>query len=209
MSIRFEHGKARPQAPRVKDLPSTLTVGQPNRGRDSNGRFAPGNGVATERGIKALLKRQLGKHADDEEVQSLYRETRIQFLAELGRMPSKAPQVQRDLCARARWSALSARYAAQAAAVGLDTPEGQKALDTAMKLDARAERLGVTALDIAERLHKAEPKADPLAWLTGPAPTTPKALSTAIDASGVTPPSEGNVEPANDKVDGPTNNGAA
>jgi hypothetical protein len=208
MSIRNEHGKARPQPPRSKDLPSALSAAEPNRGRDASGRFAPGNGLATERGIKALLKRQLGKHADDAEVQSLYRETRIQFLAELGRMPSKAPQVQRDLCARARWSALSARYAALAASLGLDTPEGQKALDTAMKLDARAERLGVTALDIAERLHRSEPK-DPLAWLTSPAPTTPKALTTTIDAPGVTPPSESHVEPVNDKVDGPTNSGAA
>lgn len=157
MAIVHEHGKARPQPPRSKNLPAVLTVGDPRQGRDANGRFAPGNGVATERGIRALLKRQLGKHATDEDVQSLYRETRIQFLAELARMPSSAPQVQRDLCARARWSALSARYAAQAAAIGLDTPDGQKLIELAMKLDARAERLGVTALDIAERLA---PKAD-------------------------------------------------
>jgi len=193
MPIRFEHGKARPQPPRSKDLPGTLTAGQPNHGRDSSGRFAPGNGVATERGIKALLKRQLGKHADDEEVQGLYRETRIQFLAELNRMPSKSPQVQRDLCARARWSALSARYAASATALGLDTPEGMKALDTAMKLDARAERLGVTALDIAERLHKSEPKQDPLAWLTGPAPTPAKSPAPTVDASSDKTALEGNV----------------
>lgn len=164
MAIVNEHGKARPQPPRSKNLPATLTAGEPNRGRLPNGRFAPGNGVATERGIKALLKRQLGKHADDAEVQGLYRETRIQFLAELGRMPSNAPQVQRDLCARARWSALSARYASAAAAVGLDTEEGQKLLELALKLDARAERLGVTALDIAERLAKAAPKQGKPVW---------------------------------------------
>jgi hypothetical protein len=96
-----------------------------------------------------------------------------------------------------------------AASVGLDTLEGLKYLDMATKLDARAERLGVTALDIAERLHKAEPKADPLAWLTGPAPTTPKALPTTADGVEPKPPSEGNVEPVNDEVDGPTNSGAA
>lgn len=164
MPIVFEHGKARPQLPRAKNLPAQLTAAEPIQGRDQSGRFAPGNGVATDRGIKALLKRQLGKHADDAEVQALYRETRIQFLAELARMPSKAPQVQRDLCARARWSALSARYVAQAAAIGLDSPEAQKLVELAMKLDARAERLGVTALDNSKRL--ADPNANKTAdWL--------------------------------------------
>lgn len=196
VSIRVEHGKARPQPPRSKDLPGTLTAGQPSLGRDSAGRFMPGNGVATERGVKALLKRQLGKHVDDEDVQALYRETRIQFLAELGRMPSKAPQVQRDLCARARWSALSARYAASATALGLDTPEGMKALEMALKLDARAERLGVTAQDIAERLHKSEPKADPLAWLTAPAPTPAKLPATPKAAPEPESLAERNVEPS-------------
>ena len=209
MAIVYEHNKARPQCPRSKNLPALLTAGEPNQGRDASGRFAPGNGVATERGIRALLKRQLGKHADDAEVQGLYRETRIQFLAELARMPSKAPQVQRDLCARARWSALSARYASQAAAVGLDTPEGQKFVELAMKLDARAERLGVTALDIAERLHKAEPRKDPLAWLTDPAPTAAATPSTTKASSGAVPAAEFNVAAAIDKVGGPTNAGAA
>jgi hypothetical protein len=95
-----------------------------------------------------------------------------------------------------------------AASVGLDTLEGLKYLDMATKLDARAERLGVTALDIAERLHKAEPKQDPLAWLTGPAPTPTKTLPTAIASPDAKPPSERDVVPANDKVDGPTNEGA-
>jgi hypothetical protein len=155
MTLVREHGKLRPQPPRLKNLPA-LTAGEPRRGRTADGRFARGNDVATERGIKAQLRRQLGRDAEGPDVERLYRETLVQFRAELRQMPSQAPQVQRELAARARWSVLSARYATRAAELGLDTPKGQKAMALAMQLDQRAERRLVTATDISERLAKTE-----------------------------------------------------
>lgn len=189
MALVHEHDKLRAQPPRAKNL-GRLTAGQPNRGRGAGGRFAVGNKEATERTVKAAIKRQLGRDATTPEVESLYRETMIQFRAELRRMPSQAAHVQRELAARARWSVLSARYATRAAELGLDSEEGQKALELALKLDSRAERLGVTALDIAERLHRSEPKPNPLAWLTAPAPAAPSLPVADKDTSRAEPPAE-------------------
>jgi hypothetical protein len=56
------------------------------------------------------------------------------------------------VAARARAAVLAARFARKAAEVGLDTPEGAKALAQSVSLDQRAERLAVTSLDISARL---------------------------------------------------------
>jgi hypothetical protein len=47
---------------------------------------------------------------------------------------------------------LSAHYALRAAEFGLESKEGQACLELALKLDARCERLDVTAIDLANRL---------------------------------------------------------
>ena len=156
MAFRFEKGKARPQPPRLKDV-RALTVAEPSRGRDENGRFAGGNALAKDRGLKALVKRHLGRDAKGPELEELYRQARLMFVGFLRSLPSTDAHVQ-DLVARhARSSVLSARYAASATDLGLDTAEGQKAMELSIKLDQRAERLAVTAWDLAEKISASRP----------------------------------------------------
>jgi hypothetical protein len=152
MARRLEHGAMRTAPPRRKDV-SAYTAPDPDRNRDGTGRFVAGNAAAKRKAIRSLLKRQLGVNATTEEVEQLYRETMVQFRACLSDLPcNDAAEVQDLTARRARWSVLSARYAAKAAEVGLFTEQGAKLMDTALKLDARAERLAVTARDEAERL---------------------------------------------------------
>lgn len=152
MARRFEHGAMRTAPPRRKDQ-APYTAPEPSRDRAAGGRFAKGNRAAERSGVRALIKRQLGVDAKTEEVEQLYRDTVVTFRALLADLPSNDAAEVQDLTARrARWSVLSARFAAKAAEVGLFTEEGSRLLEVAMKLDARAERLAVTARDEAERL---------------------------------------------------------
>jgi len=157
MARRFEHGKARTAPTRRKDLPG-YTAPDRNRNHGASGRFQPGNDAGKRKAIRQLLKRQLGAEASTEEVEQLYRETMVQFRACLADLPaSDAAEVQDLTARRARWSVLSARFASKAAEVGLFTEQGAKLIDVALKLDARAERLAVTARDEAERVHATRP----------------------------------------------------
>lgn len=152
MARRFEHNGVRTAPPRRKDV-SGYTAPEPNRDRAAGGRFAVGNRAAERSGVRALIKRHLGAEARTEEVEQLYRDTMVMFRGCLVALPANDAVEVQDLTARrARWSVLSARFAAKAAEVGLFTEEGARLLDMAMKLDARAERLAVTARDEAERL---------------------------------------------------------
>lgn len=175
MARRFEHQAMRPTPPRRKDA-RPYTAPEPNRDRAAGGRFAPGNRAAERSGVRALIKRHLGADAATEEVEQLYRDTLVQFRACLADLPANDAAEVQDLTARrARWSVLSARYAAKAAEVGLFTAEGSRLLDMAMRLDARAERLAVTARDEAERLNATRPRRSPLDALRArhAAPATP------------------------------------
>jgi hypothetical protein len=147
-------------------MPAVLTVREPLRGRDANGRFAPNNLAAADRGYKALAKRQMGSEAKGPELEELYRQTKLLFRGFMRSLPADDPHIQ-DLAARcARSSAMSARYAASAAAKGLDSPEGQKAMELSIKLDQRAERLAVTAWDLAHKTNASRPaKATDFPWL--------------------------------------------
>jgi hypothetical protein len=158
MARRFEHGAVRTAPPRRKDQ-AGYTAPEPSRDRATGGRFAPGNRAAVRSGVRALIKRQLGADATTEEVAQLYRETMTMFSGLLADLPARDAHEVQDLTARrARWSVLGARFSAKAAEVGLFTEEGSRLLEMALKLDARAERLAVTARDEAERLAATRPK---------------------------------------------------
>jgi hypothetical protein len=92
------------------------------------------------------------------EVAPLAREAWRVFQALLKELPHTGAQVSCLVAARARSAVLSARFAVRAAELGLDTDAGRSALELSMKLDARAERLAVTSLDIATRLAASERK---------------------------------------------------
>lgn len=161
MSIERSHGKARPTLPRRRDLEAADADRDPCRGRDEHGRFASGNEAGTGRGWKAIVAKHLGRELQGE-AGPLAREALQLFRAELAQMPHDGPQVRQLVAARARSAVLAARYAMRAAELGLDTDVGQKAIELSMRLDARAERLAVTALDIASKLAKAEGKRKPI-----------------------------------------------
>jgi hypothetical protein len=156
---RFEKGKLRPQPARLKDVAKRSANGAVNH--DKKGRFAAGNTAAGDRRLKVAIKRQLGREATGEAVERLYRDTKSVFLALVRSVGSDAPAVQDTLARRARWGVLSAWYSLRAVELGLETKEGQACLELALKLDARAERLDVTALDLANKLDSASP-VDPL-----------------------------------------------
>lgn len=153
MALRHEHGKLRPQPPRLKDLKRRQRSGERSRNQDAQGRFVAGNDAPKGRALKAIIKRHLGKEATGETAEQLAKETLMLFRACKTAVGSDAPQVQDTLARRARWSVLSAHYALRAVELGLETEEGQRCLELALKLDTRVERLDVTAIDLADRLR--------------------------------------------------------
>lgn len=162
MARRVEHGGVRTAPPRRKDLARVYTAPDRSRNHGPDGRFKGGNDAASRKAIRAQLKRQLGAGTTSEELEALFREVMVEFRSLLLDLPaSDAAEVQSLTARRARWAVLSARYALQAAEVGLFTDEGMRLLDVALKLDARAERLAVTARDEAERLADARGEPDP------------------------------------------------
>jgi hypothetical protein len=152
MALVFEKGKRRPQPPRLKNVAARQRSGNGAANHDTGGRFTAGNKAAEGKRLKAILKRHLGREATGPDTEALYREVRDIFAALVSSVGSDAPQVQDTLARRARWGVLSAHYALRAVELGLETEQGQACLELALKLDARAERLDVTALDLANRL---------------------------------------------------------
>lgn len=157
---QISQGKRRPGLPQRKDQ-GAYTAAERSRNHAPDGKFTKGNGAAGKRAIKAVIKRHLGPEAGGAEVESLYRDTKQLYGALLQDLPANhAAEVQDLVARRARWSVLSARFAAKAAEVGLFADGSRGLLEMALKLDARAERLAVTARDEAERLAATAP-ADP------------------------------------------------
>lgn len=186
MPIRTEKGKARPQRPRPKDGPTEYTPPepQPTQPRDGRGKFQSGP-AGGRRALPAALKRALAGDAGTV-TELIYRDTLAQFRVLLGELPANdSPAVQALVASQARAIILSAHYATAAATAGLATPEGMKLADMSSKLDARAERLAVTARDIAERTHRGRRDSAPgelPSWMQLPA-ATPSASKDSDDRS--------------------------
>lgn len=169
MALRFEKGKRRPQPPRLKDVAQRERSGERSRNHDASGRFTAGNRAPEGRKLKSIIRRHLGKDAVGEAVEVLFAETKQIFVALVKAVGSDAPQVHDTLARRARWGVLSAHYALKAVELGLDTEQGQTCLELSLKLDQRAERLDVTAIDLANRLGLGKPEAKSLADQIGEA----------------------------------------
>lgn len=147
MSTRFVKGKARFETPRLKDLHHAATVRDPSAGRDVRGQFAAGNGAATEQSSKAIIRQSLGADADD----PMVKEAHTLYRAILRGLPSDGASVRQLTASRCRHAVLATRYANEAAAAGLTTPEGLKFAENARAHDLAAQRLAVTAFDLATR----------------------------------------------------------
>jgi hypothetical protein len=196
VSFRREHSKLRPQPPRLKDQKRRERPGEPNRNQDSKGRFTAGNDAPKGRAVKRIIRRYLGEGAASSgQVEALTQDTLTLFKAFKRVLGNDAPQVQDTVARRARWGVLSAWYALHAAELGLGTEQGMAALEMALKLDARAERLDVTALDLAERLVSKEapdPHAFAAATFSRPAPVVITAPAQPTQPNGS---NEGGKEP--------------
>lgn len=156
MSIEQSHGKARPGLPRSGDLATPKAEDKRNGKRGPGGRFAPGNDIGRGRGWRNLIRKSLGATVSTELVERLCREAWTLHLAFMRELPFDGAQVTALSAARARWTALASYFATRGAELGLETDKGQRALELSMRLDQRAERLAVTALDIATKLANAK-----------------------------------------------------
>ncbi len=176
MSIETSHGKARPTLPRSSDLAVVDTVPNPSEGRAPFGRFAPGNRIAQGQRWKASIRKLLGRGATSAEAEALARESFRLYLALLRAMPSDGPSVRTLVALQARHVVLAARWANRAAELGFDSDEGIAADERALRHGQRAERVAVTALDVATRVATAKRRspAHVPSWLR-PAETPPAA----------------------------------
>jgi hypothetical protein len=160
VSIEQSNGKARPTLPRSSDLKPVETVPDPSEGRAPGGRFAPGNRISEGQRWKASIRKLLGKGASSEQAANLAREAFRLYLAVLRGLPSDGPTVRMLAALQARHAVLAAFFTDRAAELGLETDAGAVALEQATKHGQRAERLAVTTLDVATKLHGSKP--DPM-----------------------------------------------
>ena len=157
MPIEQSHGKARPILPRASDLAPVLdAVPERRRQRDVLGRFAHGNVVGRGRGWKLAIAKVLGRAAEDPIACAVAADAWKLYAAALREMPDDGPTVRGLVALRARHEVLAAFWHHHAAVVGLVTPEGIAAQEQATKHGQRAERLAVTALDVASKLAAAK-----------------------------------------------------
>lgn len=165
MAIRNTHGKTRFESPRTKDIPQLTegTAREPTEGRTVGGRFAPGNRAAIGRAAKTITLASLG-NPDDPHTGELAKLARTLYFALLRDLPSDGPAVRQTVAAQARNATLAAEYSRLAANAGLGTAGGMKLADAARAHDTTANRLAVTALDMATRAANSKPKELP-SWL--------------------------------------------
>lgn len=156
MTIELSHGKARPTLPRSGDLQLVGAEGEPNRNRAEGGRFAPGNDVGRGRGWKRAVAKMIGREVADPIAAAVAEDAWRLFSAAIREMPSDGATVRGLIAMKARHDALAGFWTAQAVDLGLATAKGIEAQELATKHGVRAERLAVTALDIATKLAAAE-----------------------------------------------------
>jgi hypothetical protein len=165
--VTFErsHGKVRPSLVRASDLRVPETGEKPTEQRDAHGHFSAGNRSALGARFTHTIRKALGSKAATGEAQIVARDARRVYTHVLGALPSDAPPVRVLVTLHARHLALNAFFTAKAEAVGLDTPEGLRLLEVADRQSQRAERVLVTAQDIARVCAKSAEDAASPEWL--------------------------------------------
>lgn len=163
--IEKSHGKARPTLPRSSDLASPEADAKPTDERSTHGHFAAGNRTGLDARFKATVKRALGNKASSGEVRAVYRDALRVFSTTLRSLPSDAGPV-RTLCAlHARHVALNGYFTAKAEEAGLDSMAGARLLEIADRQSQRAERVLVTAMDVAKTCAEVSAKNTKPAWM--------------------------------------------
>ena len=140
----------RPALVRSSDLrPAPETEAKPTAARDAHGHFAPGNRTAVAARFTHTVKKALGSKTSTGEARIVTRDARRVMSHILGALASDAAPVRVLVAIHARHVALNAFFTAKAEEAGLDTPEGMKLLEVADRQSQRAERVLVTAQDVA------------------------------------------------------------
>lgn len=159
--------KARPRLTRSSDLRAPETVEERTANHDARGLFTAGNSAARQSGFKHCLRKALGDRKASGEAAIVARDARRVSAAVLPTLASEAAPVRVLVSMHARHVALHAYYTHLAEVAGLGTPEGLKFLEVADRQSQRAERVLVTAQDMARACadvaHKRTKQADPLA----------------------------------------------
>jgi hypothetical protein len=152
-------GKMRPSLVRSSDLVTVETEANPTDGRGPDGRFAPGNRVSVGSGCRRTQKKLLGPHAGREDERLVRRDAFRVFTQTMLSMPSDAPPVRSLVSLHSRHVALAAYYGALASAAGLASDAGMTLQAVADRQSQRAERVLVTAIDVATKLLVRAPTA--------------------------------------------------
>ena len=142
-------GKMRPRLPRASDMRTSKTEADRSADHDRRGLFTAGNRAAKGSGLKRVTRKAMGDRAATGEAAIVARDARRVGSAVLSSLPSDAAPVRVLVAMHARHVALHAYYTHLAEVAGLDTPEGLKFLEVADRQSQRAERVLVTAQDMA------------------------------------------------------------
>jgi hypothetical protein len=178
MTVELSHGKPRLMRPRLSDVSSAATAGEPNReGRDERGRFTVGNRAAVERSARRaitirerqLLEAELAKLPDSSVTPSerarLLRDVRALFRSACRSVASASPIVVASLASYARSSVIASLLTARAVEAGVDTPRGLQLLEAAQRSEARGERASLHAVSMAKLLAEPGRKSLSAPWL--------------------------------------------
>jgi hypothetical protein len=187
---RRSQGKARPSLPRPGELRAIETARDPSEGRAPGGRFAKGNAVSRDSGVKNITTRATSGDGLAPDEKLVARDTAKLLRAVLGELPTAGAIVRQLAYSFARESVIAALYDGMANRAELRTPDGKKLVELASFHRQRAERLSVTLLSESSAIHKARPVPPPqrsTASRPDVAPTRVEPL-----ASDVYPPGEHN-----------------
>lgn len=173
-------GKMRPSLPRSSDARPADPAAKPSDERAAHGHFAAGNRTGLAARFTATVKKALGTGANNGESRVVARDAKRVMAHVLRAFPSDAAPVRVLVAIHARHVALHAYYTAKAEEAGLDTPQGLKLLEVADRQSQRAERVLVSAQDMARvcasqqvaqlRAHRETGPAAPIdvdAWVKG------------------------------------------
>lgn len=167
-TIELSHGKARLTQPRLSDLETVATVGEPSGDRGPGGRFTHGNRAASgARAKKAIgaplrdarrrvLEATEGQPASDadellRDALTVYRRARLELNADSVFVLSVLAQF-------ATQSILAQYFTKRAAEAGFDTEKGLVLLEQGQRCEQQSQRAMTAALAATKALPKADRK---------------------------------------------------
>lgn len=149
MTFERSKGKVRPMLVRASDMQPGEPAAKPTATRGAHGHFSAGNPTGKAARFIHTVKKAHGTGEGDAETRIVARDARRVSTHVLKSLPSDAAPVRVLVAIHARHVALHAFYTAKAEEAGLTTPAGLKLLEVADRQSQRAERVLVSAQDMA------------------------------------------------------------